>query len=94
MDFGSNLIRVRATNTKTEQARTVGMTRRVHEELLALRKAAPPDDSLSVFGIRNTAKNTFAAALREAMIENFTFHDRRHTATTRLTIRTCRRQSR
>jgi len=85
VDFRSNLIRVRATNTKTEQARTVGMTRRVHEVLLGLRKAAPPDDSVSVFGIKNTVKNGFAAALREAKIENFTFHDCRHTATTRLT---------
>ncbi|MGQ0763972.1 MAG: tyrosine-type recombinase/integrase [Acidobacteriota bacterium] len=85
VDFKSNLIRVRATNTKTEQARTVGMTQRVRRELLALRKEAPTDASVSVFGIKNTVKNGFASALNEAKIENFTFHDCRHTATTRLT---------
>src|SRR2546421_7054517 len=85
VDFKSNLIRVRATNTKTEQARTVGMTKRVRSELRALRNEAPSDASVSVFGIKNTVKNAFASALSEAKIENFTFHDCRHTATTRLT---------
>jgi integrase len=85
VDFKSNLIRVRATNTKTEQARTVGMTRRVRSELRALRNEAPSDGSISVFGIKNTVKNGFASALSEAKIEKFTFHDCRHTATTRLT---------
>jgi integrase len=85
VDFGAGVIHVRATNTKTEQARTVGMTRRIREELLALRKLAPPDPSITVFGIKSTVKNSFAAALREAGIENYTFHDCRHTATTRLT---------
>src|SRR5215831_2820434 len=85
VDFKSNLIRVRATNTKTEQARTVGMTKRVRSELRALRSKAPSDGSVSVFGITNTVKTGFASILKDAKIENFTFHDCRHTATTRLT---------
>ncbi len=85
VDLSKSLIHVCATNTKTEQARIVGMTRRVREELLALRALAPPDPSIAVFGITNTVKNGFAAALREAKIDNFTFHDCRHTATRRLT---------
>ena len=85
VDFKSNLIRVRATNTKTEQARTVGMTKRIRSELRALRSQAPSDGSVSVFGIKNTVKTGFAAILKDAKIENFTFHDCRHTATTRLT---------
>jgi integrase len=85
VDFKSNLIRVRATNTKTEQARTVGMTKRVRSELRVLRSQAPPDGSVSVFGITNTVKTGFASILKDAKIENFTFHDCRHTATTRLT---------
>jgi len=50
-----------------------------------LRSKAPSDGSVSVFGIKNTVKNGFASILKEAKIENFTFHDCRHTATTRLT---------
>src|SRR5438874_13447744 len=61
------------------------MTKRVRSELRALRNEAPSDASVSVFGIKNTVKNAFASALSDAKIDNFTFHDCRHTATTRLT---------
>jgi len=56
VDFNSNLIRVRATTTKTEKARAVGMTPRVREELLALREAAPKQDLITVFGIKDTGQ--------------------------------------
>jgi integrase len=84
MDFSANLIRVRATNTKTETARTVGMTPRVRECLLGLRELAPPQWSGSVFGIRDTVKTAFASALLEAKIDDFRLHDCRHTAITRM----------
>lgn len=64
VDFDANLIRVRATNTKTETARTVGMTPRVRESLLGLREMAPPEWSGSVFGIRDTVKNAFGSAFQ------------------------------
>ena len=83
VDFKSNLIRVRATTTKTEKARAVGMTPRVREELLALRNDAPKKDSGIVFGIKDTVKRAFASALREAKIDDLHFHDLRHTYVTR-----------
>lgn len=84
VDFALDLIRVRATNTKTERPRTIGMTPRVREALLALRKIAPPNYEGLVFGIKDTVKNAFLSALREAGIEDFRFHDCRHTAITRM----------
>jgi integrase len=83
VDFKSNLIRVRATTTKTEKARAVGMTNRVREELSALRDNAPKDDSGLVFGIKDTIKRAFATLLREAKIADLHFHDLRHTFVTR-----------
>jgi integrase len=84
VDFAANLIRVRATNTKTERARTVGMTPRVAEALTALRDQAPPNYSGSVFGIRDTVKTAWSSAMNEAKIADFRLHDCRHTAITRM----------
>jgi integrase len=83
VDFDSNLIRVRATTTKTEKARAVGMTNRVREELFALREAAPKKESTTVFGIKDTIKRAFATLLRQAKIDDLHFHDLRHTFVTR-----------
>ncbi len=55
------------------------MTPRVREVLLALRDVAPPNYEGLVFGIKDTVKNGFLSALREALIGNFRFHDCRHT---------------
>lgn len=84
VDFSLDLIRVRATNTKTERPWTVGMTPRVREALLALRQASPPDYTGVVFGIKDTVKTGFGSALEAAKIEDFRFHDCRHTAITRM----------
>lgn len=84
VDFALDLIRVRATNTKTERPRSIGMTPRVREALLALREVAPPNYEGVVFGIKDTVKNGFLSALHEAGIEDFRFHDCRHTAITRM----------
>jgi integrase len=83
VDFKTNLINVKATTTKSEKPRSVGMTPRVREELLALRDAAPKKDSGTAFGIKNTIKRAFASLLREAKIEDLHFHDLRHTFVTR-----------
>jgi Site-specific recombinase XerD len=84
VDFAANLIRVRATTTKTETARTVGMTPRVQEALRALHKEAPPEPKCLVFGITDTVKTAFLAACRDAGLKDFRFHDCRHTAITRM----------
>ena len=84
VDFAAKLIRVRATNTKTERARTIGMTPRVAEALNALRNQAPPNYCGSVFGISDTVKTAWKSALIEAKIEDFRLHDCRHTAITRM----------
>jgi integrase len=84
IDFASGIISIRATTTKTLSARTVGMTTRVREELQRLRDVAPDDPQRSVFGIKDTVKTGFMAALREAGIESLRFHDLRHTAITRM----------
>ena len=60
------------------------MTPRVREALLALREAAPPNYEGLMFGIKDTVKNAFLSALHEAGIEDFRFHDCRHTAITRM----------
>lgn len=73
VDFDAGVFRVRATTTKTETARTVGMTPRVTEALKALRAVAPPDDALSVFGIRDTVKTAFLAARSRCRSRGFSF---------------------
>jgi integrase len=83
VDLENGLIRVRKTTTKTWEARTIGLTARVREELERLRDAAPPGDGL-VFGITNNVKRSFATACRLAGIEGFRLHDCRHVATTRM----------
>lgn len=83
IDLTANLIRVRATNTKTEKPRTVGMTPRLRQVLLELKLAAPPNYDGLVFGITSTIKNGFRSALKKAGIEGIRFHDLRHTCITR-----------
>ncbi|MGH9845330.1 MAG: tyrosine-type recombinase/integrase [Blastocatellia bacterium] len=84
VDLEGNLIRVRKTTTKTWEARTIGMTARVKEELRKLFAVAPPDPAGLVFGLKSGVKRSFATACRLADIKDFHLHDLRHTATTRM----------
>ncbi|MGH9755246.1 MAG: integrase [Blastocatellia bacterium] len=84
VDLVSGLIRLRATTTKTEQPRTVGMTVRLRAELERLWTVSPRDASMLVFGIKSDIKRGFASACKAAGIEDLRFHDLRHVATTRL----------
>jgi integrase len=84
VDLIGGIIRVRKTTTKTWEARSIGMTMRLQDELVRLWKNAPPDPDGLVFGIKNTIKRSFATACRLAGVEDFHLHDCRHTATTRM----------
>lgn len=84
VDFESNEIRIPQTNTKTEEARTVGITPRLRQELEYLWETSAQNKSLCVFGITDSIKTAFSSACKEANISDFRFHDCRHTATTRM----------
>ncbi|MFN7946545.1 MAG: site-specific integrase [Blastocatellia bacterium] len=84
VDLEGRLITVRATTTKTMRGRTIGMTERVAAELRRLWESSLQDSDGLVFGITDTVKTSFASACREAGIEDFRFHDCRHTAITRM----------
>ena len=72
------------TNTKTDAARTVGMTARLKDELLRLWKQSSQDPEPLVFGIVSSIKRSWTSVCKRAQPEDFRFHDCRHTATTRM----------
>jgi integrase len=84
VDLDARTITVIAMNSKTGKPRTVGMTARLADELARLWEASPKDPDVSVFGIRYTFKRAFKKVCELAGVEDFRFHDGRHTATTRI----------
>lgn len=84
VDLDRRLINIKAYHTKTEQERTLALTDRLYNELVALYDASPmqPDDL--VFGVTNNIKRSFGSACKAAGIEGLRFHDLRHTFATRL----------
>lgn len=84
VDFETGEIHIPQTNTKTEDARAVGITVRLREELEKLWEVSPQDENSTVFGITTTIQTSFTSACKEANIKDFRFHDCRHTATTRM----------
>ena len=84
VDFAKNEIYIPQTNSKTEDARMVGITPRLKEELEYLWTTSPLDKTALVFGITNTIKTAWKTACRLSDVEDFRFHDCRHTATTRM----------
>lgn len=84
VNFSADEIYIPQTNTKTENARIVGITPRLREELEKLWEDSPKEGNGLVFGISNTIKTAFGSACEEAGIGDFRFHDCRHTATTRM----------
>jgi integrase len=83
VDLDARTITVTAMNSKTARERTVGMTARLYDELTRLWEMSPKDSEVSVFGISDNFKNGFTTICRDAQIEDFRFHDCRHTAITR-----------
>ena len=84
VDFVTRTINILAFNTKTAKARNVGMTQRVYNELIGLWEQSPKDLDMLVFGIKNNVNRSFTSACHDAGIEDFHFHDCRHTAITRM----------
>ncbi len=84
VNIEEGIITIRATTTKTMRPRSVPMSTRLREELKRMREKAPDDTEFLVFGIDSDVKHGFTSACEEAGIEDFHFHDCRHTATTRL----------
>jgi len=84
IDFYAEIITIIAFNAKTAEAREVGMTPRVREELTVLWQSSPQHLESLVFGIKNTIKHSWNTACRLANIEDLHFHDLRHTSVTRL----------
>jgi integrase len=77
-------IHIPQTNTKTEESRIVGITNRLKIELQKIWEQSPQDTNSLVFGSIASVKTAWKTACRLANIEDFRFHDCRHTATTRM----------
>ena len=84
IDFVQRLINIKAYHTKTEQERTLAVSDRLYDELLALYEASTKQPEELVFGIANNVKRSFGSARKTAGIEGIRFHDLRHTFATRL----------
>jgi integrase len=76
------VITFRALNTKTARARQVPISDRLRDELQRLKSTSGDPDAL-VFNSRNLQKH-FQAALRDAGIDDFRWHDMRHSFASRL----------
>lgn len=87
VDLARGTITIKAMNTKTARARTVGITPRLNAELTQMWQQSPQQEDLSVFGYdsdNSTLKTAWASLCDYAKIKDFRFHDCRHTAITRM----------
>ncbi len=84
IDLDERLIHIKAYNTKTEQERTLAMTERLFQEVVALYEVSSRQTDELVFGVSNNVKRSFISACATAGIEGIRFHDLRHTFATRL----------
>jgi integrase len=84
VDWRQRTLTVRALNAKTATARTVPLTSRVTDALLALRAGGRAGASADRIFPYQSFKRSFATVCRNASIEDFRWHDLRHTATVRL----------
>lgn len=84
VDMVSRTITIIAENSKTARARTIGITPRLYNELERLQDLSPDDMTGLVFGISSTIKTAFKSACSDAGIDDYHWHDGRHTAITRM----------
>lgn len=84
LDLERKTITVRAFNAKTARSRTVAMTGRVQDELQSLWQQSTQDPDSLVFGVSVTIKTAWKRICTEAGIDDFHFHDCRHTAISRM----------
>lgn len=88
IDFENNLIYIRATNTKTQTARVVGISERLHSQLIELWNHSEKLLEKSVFGLDSKYSNinkAWKTACIIAKIDDLHYHDLRHTFATRIT---------
>lgn len=83
VDLEKRTITVIALNSKTARPRTVGITKLLYSELERLWGLSSKDPDDLVFGVRDNFKNAWQSLCREAEVEDFRFHDCRHTCITR-----------
>ena len=84
IDLDERFIHIKAYHTKTEQERTLAMTDRLYDELMALYEVSTKQPNDLIFGIASNVKRSFASACKTSEIEGMRFHDLRHTFATRL----------
>jgi integrase len=80
IDIKTRVVRLKPEDTKTNEPRTIPL----HREIIELLKALPRSINGRVFTMEGVSigeiKRSFTTACKNAGIENFTFHDLRHTA--------------
>ena len=84
VDLEKRIIFIEALNTKTLKERYVSITNRLLKELVALKEKANGKGDSLVFGITDSFKTAFNNAAKAAHLEDFRFHDIRHTSITKL----------